>query len=755
MTGFAGLWYDIPVKNKSKKDGENMVGEDAVSVYTQLLMKFIDLLVKIGEEHRRNRMGKEPPKPKIRQGSLSKDDFNKLMKKGVDFKFIPIPKEKEVEVEKCIKDLGGSFFKAADPDNANSLFAVPAHQMEMVQTAVKQTLSNIIKEHPEAIKVKDGDRISPDDMPLVSDVMRRYDIPVYSFKSEDGKYTNIVPTEYEGQYNRAMSAAMQMKDQLDNIEYRTFDMAGTLEKPEIIAKVITENEAADLYAAMRSNGLDSVQFAEYGDDKVMLYYPWQEERIKDIAEKCRQTEKESAEFEITVNDNSISIDKSTLLKGENEREYFVKVPNTHGMDHLILNKNDVSEINGGKSLMTKLEPDKRYSIYDSQGQYVGDREGSELLKLYDVKHKGVNKDTYIAEYGNRIDKIELFNKAQNKLISVGIDNSGRIRDELLEQGISPDTADSLLGRINDILINKEDFAAYRSIFNYTVEKPAVVYADVPNIDDRITQTQLSELVVGKADMIGELPADDGKCCCFYDKNTQKYTLVSPENRSDVVSRLTQMGYNSILAEHLADKAVTGVDPQDIEEKPLHFDSFNSELENITYTVGQDNTILIHDAGENVRYMCIDKGAAVNEIETALFGGFGIRDRMSAAIIMKELSEKELIEPLPTQEIGSFRVTKVSSDMIEVVNKDSFIPEPAMMSIDRINHAKLESIGADEKTIESIERSLKKSEDEFGKPDRLTNLKKFAENTIHKAGQVLEKAGSVLSKSEMSPRGDDR
>ena len=29
-----------------------MVGEDAVSVYTQLLMKFIDLLAKIGEEHR-------------------------------------------------------------------------------------------------------------------------------------------------------------------------------------------------------------------------------------------------------------------------------------------------------------------------------------------------------------------------------------------------------------------------------------------------------------------------------------------------------------------------------------------------------------------------------------------------------------------------------------------------------------------------------------------------------------------------------
>ena len=70
-----------------------MVGEDAVSVYTQLLMKFVDLLVKIGEEKRRNKQQKAPKKPKIRQGSLSKKDLSKLVNKGADFGFIQIPKE--------------------------------------------------------------------------------------------------------------------------------------------------------------------------------------------------------------------------------------------------------------------------------------------------------------------------------------------------------------------------------------------------------------------------------------------------------------------------------------------------------------------------------------------------------------------------------------------------------------------------------------------------------------------------------------
>ncbi len=203
-----------------------------------------------------------------------------------------------------------------------------------------------------------------------------------------------------------------------------------------------------------------------------------------------------------------------------------------------------------------------------------------------MKHKGVNKNTIIAEYGDRVDKIELFNKEKNHLISVGIDSSERIKAELLEQGVSSQTADVLLAKIDDILSKNDDFAAYRSIFNYTAEIPTVVYADVPNIGDYLAQTQLSELVIGKANRVGELPPEDGKCCCFLDKETKKYTIVSPDNRAEVVSRLTQMGYSPTLAEHLADKTVTGIDPQDIEELPQRFESNNAELENVRFTISK-------------------------------------------------------------------------------------------------------------------------------------------------------------------------
>ena len=350
-----------------------MVGEDAVSVYTQLIMKFIDLLAKLGEEHLRNKQNKPPKRPKIRQGSLSKDNFNKLMKKGVDFKFIPIPKERAWEIARTLEGLGGSFFKADDRESANSLFAVPANQLEMVQTAVKQTLSNLMKEHPEAISVKEGvNRIAPEDISLVSDVMRSYDIPLYTFKGEDGMYTNIVPTGSDGQYQEAMSRVTELKAQLENIDVRTFEMNGLLEMPEYVAKVIPEEESKDIYAVVQAKGLD-VRFTHNNDDTVILYPSWQKARVEDAIKECKQCADEIGKFDITVNDNSISIDKETLLKGEDEREYFVKVPNTHGMDYLRLDKGIVSEINSGKTLTTKLEPKALYPIFNSRGDFVAQR----------------------------------------------------------------------------------------------------------------------------------------------------------------------------------------------------------------------------------------------------------------------------------------------------------------------------------------------------------------------------------------------
>ena len=127
-----------------------MVGEDAVSVYTQLLMKFMDLLVKIGEEKHRN---KQPKKPKIRQGKLSKHDFNSLIRKGAEFGFIQVPKNVDAEVERITKEMGGTFFKVDDTDNNNVLYAVPMSQTDFLYKAQSQVSSKAAIEYPSSISI--------------------------------------------------------------------------------------------------------------------------------------------------------------------------------------------------------------------------------------------------------------------------------------------------------------------------------------------------------------------------------------------------------------------------------------------------------------------------------------------------------------------------------------------------------------------------------------------------------------------------
>ncbi|MBR6983467.1 MAG: hypothetical protein IKH75_08050 [Ruminococcus sp.] len=736
-----------------------MVGEDAVSVYTQLLMKFIDLIAKIGEEHRRNKQLKGPKKPKIRQGSLSKADFRRLMKKGAEFSFIQIPKDKEAEIEETIKSLNGSFFKASDPESNNSLFAVPVSQVDLVNTAVKQCLSKVLRDEPETVSVKDGmGRIAPEDMPLVSEIMQGYDIPIFSFKGSDGKYTNIVPTEYEGQYERAMNRVKELKELGKDIELFTFEQTGRLDKPDFFTKTISHNDETDIYATVRDKGLN-VRFVEHDDDIVILYPAWQKDMVEKTFDECMKSTDEAAMFDISVNDNSISIDKETLLISEDEKEYFVRIPNTHGKDYLKLDKANVEEINGGKTLTAKLDPAGRYPVYDARGIFVAERDGRDLLQRYDVKHRGINKDTKVVEYGDRVDKIELFCKEKNMLVSVGIDSSDRIRSELMEQGISRSGADKLLGRINDILSSNDDMEGYRSIFNYTVEKSQIIHADVPNIGDYLAMSHLSEMVIGKADCVGYIPESNGKRCCVFDRANNKYSVI-PYDRGEIMDRLTQMGYSERLAQRLADRAIKGADPQDVEEPPIqYFNSNNSELEELAYITNDDTTIMIHDTGDDVKYMSIDKGSAMSDIEYALYNGFGIRDKQSAALIMKELAGSGIIDELPKQSIGEFEITKLSSEMIEVVNKGAITPEPVMMPMDNIGHMKLESIGADEHTIAAIKKSLQKSAEEFGKPDTLTNLKKYAEKAVITIGDTAEKVGQtigkVLPKGEISSQGEGR
>lgn len=62
----------------------------------------------------------------------------------------------------------------------------------------------------------------------------------------------------------------------------------------------------------------------------------------------------------------ITIDKSSLVYDDNEFEYKTRVPGTFGEDirYLWIKKDDVDEINEGKTILTSLDDESKYMLYD-------------------------------------------------------------------------------------------------------------------------------------------------------------------------------------------------------------------------------------------------------------------------------------------------------------------------------------------------------------------------------------------------------
>jgi len=76
----------------------------------------------------------------------------------------------------------------------------------------------------------------------------------------------------------------------------------------------------------------------------------------------------------------ITIDKSSLVYDDNEFEYKTRVPGTFGEDirYLWIKKDDVDEINEGKTILTSLDDESKYMLYDKDDNLAETVRGSEL-----------------------------------------------------------------------------------------------------------------------------------------------------------------------------------------------------------------------------------------------------------------------------------------------------------------------------------------------------------------------------------------
>lgn len=735
-----------------------MIGDDACSTFVELLKRILDIISDIEKEKRRGEGYQKKDTPKIKVGKLSKSNFAKLQKAGADFKFVTVPANKLAEIEETVKKMGGSYFNAEVGDNNNAVLAVPASQLDLLNMAMKHVVANELAENSDKIIVKDGkDLIDSEDIGLVSRIMNKYDIPVITFKTEDDKYMNVVPKEYEGQYSKALSEAEQIKDQVGNIEVTRYEQTAPLDALGFEAYLVTQDEAKELSAAANSEKLD-ISFVPYGDKVAVMYNSDISDKIENARKAYRDSLQESEDFLIKVYDNIITLDMEKLNIEElnTADSYFMRVPNTSAQDYIRIGKSEAEMINGGKTLKTELDLEKSYPVYDVSGKVKRTVSGSELTGYFNTRNRHINKDTAVYKYGTEVGelrRIDLFNAKKNELISVKMGNAEEMRTALKERGLNSKTVNKLIEDINNKLTDKQ-----KETFAYTAEKSEIVYADIPNIGEYLAQSQLSQKVIGRAECIGEIPRDNGAKCCILDNNTNKFAVIPVMPAKEIQAVLSQMGYSEVSAKEIADKVTAsyrendvGYGEQFIKMMPVtgdlkRYDASNAELRDMGYYNNKDSTIIIRDDAENYRYMQVERNTPLADAEKALRGDFGLVDDISVACAMKQLIADNYVNDAHTFEHSEAVIKQLSGNMAEITVKNSGKSE--IMPVGNINAEKLAELGISEKGAADISRSFEKSIRDSKFPDRQTlgGLKQFAQEKFKALSQAVKDKSKAKDKS---------
>lgn len=453
-----------------------MVGDDACSVCASLIQKLLEFIANMERNRQYRKDAKPPKKPKIKTGKLSKKNFEKLQQLGMSFEYLPVSKNLMPQFEAAMKKMGGTFFTGGIEDNNSVYVAIPTVQRNMAALAAQHMLSKEIEIKPDGFILKDGNnKISEEEMRITSDVMNSYDIPLFAFKTDDGKYMTVVPKELEGQYNKAMEDVRQQLNEINNIDVVRYEQLSPLDKPEFAAYIVTDEEAQELAKLAEFGDLD-IQFAMTDKGMAVFYSTDIEDKIAGVREKYAKSLSESEQYRIDVTDNTISMDIKNLLVPEfsDEDTYFLRVPNTSGKDYIRLDKSDCEIINSGKSIKTELDMEKKYSVYDSSGNIKQKRIGEELAKSYNTRHPHATKGTKVYEHGQGRERVNLFNKEKNEIISVKLDNADVVRTALKEHGITGKTAEMLMEDINNKLS-----APQKEIFRLKKGPPQPCTAAVP------------------------------------------------------------------------------------------------------------------------------------------------------------------------------------------------------------------------------------------------------------------------------------
>ena len=725
-----------------------MIGEDAVNSTTAMLEKLMQIILEIirmqRDSQRYNsreaaKSSKENAKqPKIKFGEMKKTEYKKMLNAGDKMHRIEVDKNQLEGLNKIAKEIGAKYWVMSTEGNTASVI-VPEKFFVQMQGALEEATKLQLTKSPQSLAVHNGaEIISAEDIDMAKAVLSYHDIPTATFKT-DGGYMNIVSSDFDGQYKAAMQEISRLKDELKNIDITVFEQTMPFEYiNKLDTKIIEATQEMAQYIKLN---VPEAELLRTESGEIAVKYPAASEaQIQNCITNYSNDIAAAQDYQAVIIDNTININRDKLLISENTSEYFTRVPNTAGQDYIKIAKDD-SALTDGKTISAKIDYDKTYQIFDKDGNLKSELSGRDLAAKYNTKSRSANKKTDIRRYNNdSLDRIEVYNAKENKLVRIGIENADVVRKNLLDCGISPFAAEKLLADIDNSLSDD-----YKSVFKYNPPSIQNSFSEIKS--DMLEQYKVAEKI-SSAQLVDGFNDTLGKKCCVFDKRINEYVLV-PAQENRLKTALAQMGYDVLQTNVIVSEAQKSYSPSGatLEREDIHAQSFetgNAEVSAYKFCNDEHGIILIKqeitDTDVSIKYADINKDTTRPEIEKALKSEFHMQDAASIAELLNCMEKEQLIsKAVSTITKDGFEISQVSSDYLKI-SKDS---SSLMLDKNKVDIKQLSNaFGITEKQADKLSNSLSKS---LKAADR-----KEKSQTLNDIKNAAKKAYEQLSDKKAQP-----
>lgn len=304
--------------------------------------------------------------------SLGKTSMKKLLIKGGDLQVLQFKTSDMKKVEKLAKKYGILYSVLPDVKKADGLSEVIFHT-EAVPRAnmmIQKLGFGSIASFDDYLK--NGDEKS---LGKLLDFLKHQKKETDKSMSSDGARAGVV---MEGLIEKVGLFAMEKQSISVDAVKENFSIGN-----EQANSVIKQLETIGLLDKRDANG----------DHKVMMDKDAFLNRVRgyqDLAERMRAV---SASKNLNLSDVTIS---KTLITAENDHAVKTRVPGTWGKDakYIWFDKSKAMDIHGGKTMLTFIDKEKDYKIYDEENRIVSTMKGEELYAGHYDKVESAVREHY-------------------------------------------------------------------------------------------------------------------------------------------------------------------------------------------------------------------------------------------------------------------------------------------------------------------------------------------------------------------------